>query len=134
LACPHHAEPRDRAGWLVSCSLVHRRLSAAGAVLCPRRQCGRSVWRAARLVVAPTAGASLRACHSQGGALGLEGSLTEKALRWEISRDGGRQWSEPRTVAESVDASHHPLLIARGPQVFLSWLTKNEGYRLIAIG
>ena len=54
--------------------------------------------------------------------------------RWEISRDGGRQWSEPRPVAESVDASHHPLLIARGPQVFLSWLTKNEGYRLIAIG
>jgi hypothetical protein len=59
----------------------------------------------------------------------------EKALvRWEVSHDGGRHWSEPRTVAETVDASDHPLLIARGPQVFLSWLTKNEGYRLIAIG
>jgi len=59
----------------------------------------------------------------------------EKALvRWEVSQDGGRHWSEPRTVAETADASDHPLLIARGAQVFLSWLTKNEGYRLIAIG
>jgi hypothetical protein len=59
----------------------------------------------------------------------------EKALvRWEVSQDGGRHWSEPRTVAGTADASDHPLLIARGPQVFLSWLTKNEGYRLIAIG
>lgn len=59
----------------------------------------------------------------------------EKVLvRWEVSHDGGRHWSEPRTVAETADASDHPLLIARGPQVFLSWLTKNEGYRLIAVG
>jgi hypothetical protein len=59
----------------------------------------------------------------------------EKALvRWEVSHDHGRNWSEPRTVAETADASDHPLLIARGAQVFLSWLTKNEGYRLIPIG
>jgi hypothetical protein len=59
----------------------------------------------------------------------------EKALvRWEVSHDGGRSWSEPRTIAETADASDHPLLIARGTQVFLSWLTKKEGYRLIPIG
>jgi hypothetical protein len=59
----------------------------------------------------------------------------EKAqVRWEVSNDGGRHWSEPRTIAETADASDHPLLIARGAQVFLSWLTKIEGYRLIAIG
>jgi hypothetical protein len=39
-----------------------------------------------------------------------------------------------RTVAETADASDHPLLIARGDHVFLSWLTKNEGYRLIPVG
>ena len=59
----------------------------------------------------------------------------EKVLvRWEVSHDGGGHWSEPRTIAETADASDHPLLIARGAQVFLSWLTKNEGYRLIPIG
>lgn len=59
----------------------------------------------------------------------------ENALvRWEVSHDAGRTWSAPRTVAETADASDHPLLIARGAQVFLSWLTKNEGYRLIPVG
>ena len=59
----------------------------------------------------------------------------EKALvRWQVSHDGGRHWSEPLTVADTADASDHPLLVARGAQVFLSWLTKLEGYRLIPIG
>ncbi len=55
-------------------------------------------------------------------------------VRWQVSHDGGRTWSVSRTVAETGDASDHPLLIARGAQVFLSWLTRNEGYRLIHIG
>lgn len=59
----------------------------------------------------------------------------EKALvRWQLSSDGGRTWNPPRTVAATGDASDHPLLIARGTQVFLSWLTKDEGYRLIPLG
>jgi uncharacterized OB-fold protein len=59
----------------------------------------------------------------------------EKAsVRWQVSHDSGRHWSEPRTVADTADASDHPLLVARGTQVFLSWLTKIEGYRLIALG
>lgn len=59
----------------------------------------------------------------------------EKAtVRWQVSNDAGRNWSGPRTVADTADASDHPLLIARGAQVFLSWLTKIEGYRLIALG
>jgi hypothetical protein len=56
------------------------------------------------------------------------------AVRWQVSNDAGRHWSEPRTAADTADASDHPLLIARGGQVFLSWLTKIEGYRLIALG
>jgi hypothetical protein len=55
-------------------------------------------------------------------------------VRWEVSHDGGRSGSAARTVAETADASDHPLLIARGSRVFLSWLTKNEGYRLIPLG
>jgi hypothetical protein len=59
----------------------------------------------------------------------------EKSLvRWQVSHDEGRSWSVARIVAETADASDHPLLIARGDRVFLSWLTRNEGYRLIPLG
>jgi hypothetical protein len=56
------------------------------------------------------------------------------AVRWQVSHDGGRQWSPPRTVAETADASDHPLLVADKQHTYLSWLTKNEGYRLIPLG
>ncbi|MGJ4950397.1 sialidase family protein [Bradyrhizobium sp. HKCCYLS20291] len=50
------------------------------------------------------------------------------------SRDDGQTWSKPRAVASTDNASDHPLLVARGGQVFLSWMTKADGYRLQAIG
>ena len=56
------------------------------------------------------------------------------AVRWQVSLDSGRQWSPPRTVAETADASDHPLLVADRQRTYLSWLTKNEGYRLIPLG
>jgi hypothetical protein len=49
------------------------------------------------------------------------------------SRDDGRTWSVPRVVARTDDASDHPLLVSDGRQVFLSWQTRAEGYRLIAL-
>ncbi len=55
-------------------------------------------------------------------------------VRWQVSRDSGKQWSETRTVAETADASDHPLLVADKQRTYLSWLTKNEGYRLIPLG
>jgi hypothetical protein len=54
-------------------------------------------------------------------------------VRWQVSTDSGRQWSAVRTVAETADASDHPLLVADASRVYLSWLTKIEGYRLIAL-
>ena len=56
------------------------------------------------------------------------------AVRWQVSLDSGRQWSPPRTVAETADASDHPLLVADKQRAYLSWLTRDEGYRLIALG
>lgn len=50
-----------------------------------------------------------------------------------ISRDGGRNWSAPRLVAGTDNFSDHPLLIARNGQVFLSWLTRIEGYRVVPL-
>ncbi len=56
------------------------------------------------------------------------------AVRWQVSHDSGRRWSDPRTVAETTDASDHPMLVADHKQrAYLSWLTKVEGYRLIAL-
>jgi hypothetical protein len=59
---------------------------------------------------------------------------TKVAVRWQVSHDSGRQWSAARTVAETEDASDHPLLVADKQRTYLSWLTKVEGYRLIPLG
>jgi hypothetical protein len=47
------------------------------------------------------------------------------------SRDGGSTWSNPKIVASTSDASDHPMLVANGRHIFLSWQTRAEGYRLI---
>jgi len=49
------------------------------------------------------------------------------------SHDGGNTWGAAHTVAESRDVSDHPLLIADKEQVYLSWSSKLEGYRLFAL-
>jgi len=50
------------------------------------------------------------------------------------SSDDGMSWSKPKALARTGDASDHPLLIAKGAEVYLSWATLKEGYRLIAVG
>jgi hypothetical protein len=50
-----------------------------------------------------------------------------------VSRDDGHTWSDPRAVAQTGDASDHPLLVTNGAQVFLSWQTRAEGYRLLPL-
>lgn len=47
------------------------------------------------------------------------------------SRDGGKSWSAPMGLASTADTSDSPLLIAGNDRVYLSWNSKNEGYRLI---
>ena len=57
-----------------------------------------------------------------------------KALvRWQVSQDGGRTFSTTRTVADTDDASDHPLLVEHAGRAYLSWLTKAQGYRLIPL-
>jgi hypothetical protein len=51
----------------------------------------------------------------------------------EHSRDGGATWSAARTVAQTLDFSDHPLLVSDGKQAYISWLTHNEGYRLLPL-
>jgi hypothetical protein len=50
------------------------------------------------------------------------------------SRDDGTTWSDATTVARTTDTSDHPLLVSDGQRVFLSWMTKADGYRIQPIG
>lgn len=49
------------------------------------------------------------------------------------SADGGKSWSAPMKLAITSDASDWPMLISDDSGVYLSWNTKNEGFRLIEI-
>jgi hypothetical protein len=50
-----------------------------------------------------------------------------------VSRDAGRTWSAPRTMAQTGGPSDHPLLVTNGAQTSLSWQTRAEGYRLLPL-
>jgi hypothetical protein len=50
------------------------------------------------------------------------------------SSDDGKTWVTPKILSSTAGYSDHPLLLAQGNQVFLSWLTRNDGYQLINIG
>jgi hypothetical protein len=50
-------------------------------------------------------------------------------LNLTTSRDDGLTWSKAITVAKTTDSSDHPLLVSDGQRIFLSWMTKADGYR-----
>lgn len=50
------------------------------------------------------------------------------------SGDGGKSWSAPEKLASTSEVSDWPTLISENGKAYLSWNTKNEGYRLIEIG
>ncbi len=45
------------------------------------------------------------------------------------SHDDGLTWSKPLEIAATSDTSDHPLLVSDGRRVFLSWMTKADGYQ-----
>jgi hypothetical protein len=58
----------------------------------------------------------------------------EKSLvQAKVSRDDGLTWSAVKTMAVTADASDHPLLVNVKDKAYLSWLTRQEGYRLTAL-
>lgn len=62
----------------------------------------------------------------------FDGDRTTVALM--TSRDDGKSWSTPKVISSTTDTSDHPLLVSDGRTVFLSWMTKADGYRFQAIG
>jgi hypothetical protein len=61
----------------------------------------------------------------------FDGSKTDIELM--TSRDSGKTWSAPRSVAETDNASDHPVLIANGKSAYLSWMSLKQGYKLIPL-
>jgi len=57
----------------------------------------------------------------------------ETAVKVMVSRDNGVTFTAPVTAARTAQASDHPLLISNGHQVFLSWMSEGEGYRLLPL-
>lgn len=56
---------------------------------------------------------------------------TQKILG-KYSDDGGRNWSEPKLLAETNGKADYPQLLNRDKQVYLAWQTAQEGLRLLA--
>ncbi|CAM2139869.1 exported protein of unknown function [Pararobbsia alpina] len=48
------------------------------------------------------------------------------------SDDDGKDWSSPETIASTKGGSDFPLLLSHDGTIFLSWLTQDEGYRLMS--
>ncbi|QWD59407.1 sialidase family protein [Polynucleobacter sp. MWH-UH35A] len=50
------------------------------------------------------------------------------------SSDDGHSWGSPKMLSSTAGYSDHPLLVNAGNEVFLSWLTRDDGYQLINLG
>lgn len=136
-ACPHHGptmaiapDGSQHVAWFTDGAarkgLFYARADSAEAPFGPPRAVAPSNRQPARPYLL-----------ANGGALHLvwkEFDGTKAVVRWQVSHDGGRQWSDARIVAETADASDHPLLVANAQRTYLSWLTKVEGYRLVPLG
>lgn len=80
------------------------------------------------------------AAHPQVVSLGTRVYLAWKAFDGQRGRveamhseDGGRSWSAPWRVADTAGESDHPQLLRDGERVYLSWQSRDEGYRLIPL-
>lgn len=135
-ACPHHGpslaiapDGSYHAAWFTQGSarqgLFYARADNADGIFSPPRALGQPNRQPARPYVL-AAGDAIHLVWKE-----FDG--TKAQVRWQVSRDSGKTFTAPRTIAETADASDHPLLVARGTTAYLSWLTRLEGYRLIAL-
>ena len=59
---------------------------------------------------------------------------TDALVYIKQSVDDGKTWGSPQMVSRTNGYSDHPLLINKGDAVYLSWLTRVDGYQLIKVG
>ena len=58
---------------------------------------------------------------------------TTTSILLQMSHDSGKAWSAPRVIASTTGASDHPLLVEHQSAAYLSWLTHEQGYRLLPL-
>jgi len=63
----------------------------------------------------------------------MEADGRESVVYLQRSTDGGIGWSAAESFATSGPGADHPLLVSNGHDVFLSWFTKQDGYRLVSL-
>jgi hypothetical protein len=76
------------------------------------------------------------AIHAQGRAVWLvwkEFDGQRLFIKERRSTDAGQTWSPDRVLAATANSADHPQLIGDGRRVYLSWLTRDEGYRLMPL-
>jgi hypothetical protein len=61
----------------------------------------------------------------------FDGSKTQLLIMQ--SNDGGQTWLPAQAIAESTAEADFPFLLSNNERVFVSWNSKNEGYRLIPL-
>lgn len=54
-------------------------------------------------------------------------------IQYRRSDDGGRSWTKTREAASTRGWADYPFLLSDGAGVYLSWLTRPEGYRLLSL-
>ena len=59
---------------------------------------------------------------------------TTSSVYLKSSQDDGVSWSEPRVLTKTTGYSDHPLLIRQDQTVYLSWLTRADGYQFLKVG
>ena len=133
-ACPHHGPAIARGGdwgWHLAWydgnekkpGLYVARLDGEAWVTSPARRFGNADAQAGH----PT----LLAMGEQVFLAWKEMTETNTVIMAMVSDDGGRAWGAPRKVAETSGAADNPFLISNGRNVYLSWNTRQDGYRLI---
>lgn len=133
-ACPHHGPAIARGGdwgWHLAWydgnekkpGLYVARLDGEAWVTSPARRFGNADAQAGH----PT----LFANGEQVFLAWKELTDTSAVIMAMVSEDGGRSWGTPRKFAETSGAADNPFLISDGKLVYLSWNTRQDGYRLI---
>jgi len=59
---------------------------------------------------------------------------SKSSIYLKESSDDGKTWAAPKILTSTAGYSDHPLLLSKGNEVFLSWLTRDDGYQLMSIG
>ena len=58
----------------------------------------------------------------------------KSSIHLKESSDDGVTWTVPKILTSTAGYSDHPLLLSRSNEVFLSWLTRDDGFQIISIG